>query len=271
MGGWEGDIDAKFVEPSYSFGYKTQTGVAPAPSGSENGYKLLTACADDDPKHEDANLELIENQIKSRGCSPDGDRTNRFSPPLHLALGRSGLQSIIAKLLELGADVNLADRLDSKRRPLHVACAVLDIASVKKLLEHGAQPNLCDRYGRSPLHVVAAVGDSANTQLKIVELLVKAGADPDLVARNGDTPLHAAVRRAQLDTVRGLLEVGANPEPERMLLKNKRRPTSRLDEYGDLTAVETPCATTFSPAELARNLGLLKIDALLQGGDATAA
>ena len=128
-----GDCQAK--EPKYSTGFPTKRGRAP---DQTEAFKLLAACSDDDDKHEEANLEMIEQEISVRGCSANGDRTQRFSPPLHLAIGRGGFMSIVTKVLDLGADPNLADRFDSKRRPLHIACSAADKAIVALLLEVGS-------------------------------------------------------------------------------------------------------------------------------------
>ena len=126
--------DCQAKEPKYSTGFPTKRGRAP---DQTEAFKLLAACSDDDDKHEEANLEMIEQEISVRGCSANGDRTQRFSPPLHLAIGRGGFMSIVTKVLDLGADPNLADRFDSKRRPLHIACSAADAAIVALLLEVG--------------------------------------------------------------------------------------------------------------------------------------
>ena len=62
-----GSANAVFVEPQWNFGYPTNRGFAP---GQPSAYKLLYACADDDDKHLDANLELLEHEVKVRRCSP---------------------------------------------------------------------------------------------------------------------------------------------------------------------------------------------------------
>lgn len=136
MGDPWAQTDAQAKEPKYSTGFPTKRGRAP---DQTEAFKLLAACSDDDDKHEEANIETIEHEVNVRGCSANGDRTQRFSPPLHLAIGRGGFVSIVTKVLDLGADPNLADRFDSKRRPLHIACSAADAAIVALLLEVGAR------------------------------------------------------------------------------------------------------------------------------------
>ena len=243
---------ASFKEPSYNTGYESLKGVDPA---QPSAYKLLAACADDDPDHVDDNLDKIDHLVTDCNESPDGSRYHRFSPPLHLAIGRGGSFAIVSKLLQLGADPNRADRMCVGARPLHFACARNNEKLVAALLEAApvaADPNLLDKHGSSPLHIAATIGS-----LKLLVLLVNAGADLDIAARhNGDTPLHAAVRRGQLEFVQALLKAGANPEPPFVIRSKSRR---HLDEYGEIALVETPSATNLTPAMLARSLGLGKI------------
>jgi hypothetical protein len=67
--------------------------------------------------------------------------------PLH---SRSGhWQGNIAVLLELGADVNHA--ADDRGTPLHMAAAVGNIATANMLLKYGADPNVLNSQGQSPL------------------------------------------------------------------------------------------------------------------------
>jgi len=70
-------------------------------------------------------------------------------------------------------------------------CHVAQLAFAKLLLAHGADPNVTDEQGRTPLHLVVAsrlVRDPAD----FVKLLLDAGADPQRRDSAGRTPLDEA-------------------------------------------------------------------------------
>jgi len=62
-----------------------------------------------------------------------------------------------------------------------------------------------DRYGRTPMHEAALVGD-----IPEMTRLLSAGADPNASDDDGWTPLHVAVQNWHLDVVNALLAAGAN-------------------------------------------------------------
>ena len=82
-----------------------------------------------------------------------------------------------ARLLALGADPDGDDANPFKVRPLHSAASVGDRDSVRALLEAGANPNVRQQGGYTPLHAAAHNNDAA-----LVGLLLAARRGP-LAAR----------------------------------------------------------------------------------------
>ena len=75
------------------------------------------------------------------------------------------------------------------------------------LLAHGANPNLQDKFGRTPVH--AAIGNDLPDVAWI--LLHAKGANLSLADNSGWTPLHLAARKGETRLVRFLLSRRANP------------------------------------------------------------
>jgi hypothetical protein len=81
-----------------------------------------------------------------------------------------------------------------------------DAERIKKLLEEGADPNIRDGDGNTPLHFTASKGCA-----EVARLLLRHGADPNAQDKTGETPLHVAAYWGRVDVVRLLLEHGADP------------------------------------------------------------
>ena len=80
-----------------------------------------------------------------------------------------------------------------------------------KLLELGANIHAKDIAGYTPLHH-CLTSYSNPTTMSMARQLLKAGADPNLQNRFGCTPLFEPVMAANLDAVKLLLEFGADPD-----------------------------------------------------------
>jgi ankyrin repeat protein len=79
---------------------------------------------------------------------------------------------------------------------------------VALLIEYGADPDgdPDNALGVRPVHAAAAARDAAS-----MRRLLEAGADPDRPQRGGIVPLHAAAMHDDVETARALLEHGADP------------------------------------------------------------
>ena len=113
-----------------------------------------------------------------------------YSESLFDAVSSSNLRKA-KELLNKGADLNVVDKLG--RSPIHY---VTDVRMLKVLLAAGADPNAVDRYGFTALHLA--------TDAKVIEALVVAGAELGARAFNGDTPLQYAEKQKNLKKIKAL-------------------------------------------------------------------
>lgn len=81
---------------------------------------------------------------------------------------------------------------------LHSACEHSDLEAVTKLLSKGADPNVCDQFGQTPLHIAVDSEIDQKWQTNhsldgldftIAKLLVNSGANLDAIDSNGETPI----------------------------------------------------------------------------------
>ncbi|KAL7303200.1 hypothetical protein TKK_0004402 [Trichogramma kaykai] len=117
-----------------------------------------------------------------------GPLVRRTTPIHHSARGRSGLRRIlIAELFQIYRRFDV-----SGLTHFHVACMSGCDDAVEKFLEHNQDPNCVWREtGDSPLHLASAYGN-----MRIVHLLLRSGADPNLANKAGSTPLHVICRES---------------------------------------------------------------------------
>lgn len=78
------------------------------------------------------------------------------------------------------------------------------ITKIQELLSFGADVNLCNKQGRTPLHLLLLHGTmftDAQAAADHVKLLLDVGANPNLTDFWGNLPLHLACRGTCLGTV----------------------------------------------------------------------
>ncbi len=99
-----------------------------------------------------------------------------------------------------------------KRSALHYVCIDIPkenrVAATNKLLKNGEDINAQDNGGWSPLHFAAQEGD-----FEIAEILINSGANINLKDINGNTPLWVATMNSYHGgkVIHLLLEKGADP------------------------------------------------------------
>lgn len=135
--------------------------------------------------------------------------------------------------------VNTRD-ITSGETALHIVTKRSDALWIRFLTQNGANPNIRDKDGNTPIQIAVIVGP-----IDSVEALIKAGADINSTNASGETPLMTAVHRRDVALVRLLLEKGANPDQN----DNSGR-SARV--YADLQTGNTLLLNEFKKADESR-------------------
>lgn len=132
---------------------------------------------------------------------------DKGQPAANLAIQRDSGRALEALVAAPGLDVNLLN--PAGESALMLAAIKGQIEWCERLLQRGAKVN---QPGWTPLHYAAS-----GPNPRVIELLLGRGALLDARSPNGSTPLMMAARYGSEESVRLLLERGANPT-----LRNER-------------------------------------------------
>ena len=173
----------------------------------------------------------------------------RKTPVFYAA--ENGQEKAVKFLLLYGADINARD--DSMKSPLMAAIEAKSYPVAKLLLDVNANVQISDDNGRTPLHYaviyrqyetaeaitnkfcdVDSLDNDGNTPLfysvgkiPLMRVLLRAGADINGANMDGKTALHQAVIIHNLQSVKFLIENGANVNVQD---QKKRTPIYYADE-----------------------------------------
>ncbi len=113
----------------------------------------------------------------------------------------------IKMLDEPGNTVVNARDISTGESGLHIAAARRDLTWLSFLLGKGANPNIANNKGVTPLMLATQLGF-----VEGVQALANGGARVDVANDAGETPLISAVHRRDVALIRILLKAGASPE-----------------------------------------------------------
>jgi ankyrin repeat protein len=208
---------------------------------------------------------------------PDSNDTNDGAPVV--GLGRYSSVEFVREMVKRGADVNfrlpadtpgtpgtssrVATEAAAGATPFLLAADRADTGLMRVLLELGADPQLPNSKGTTPLLAAAGVGTTSPDEeagdeseaLEAVNLLLDLGADINAVDANGDTAMHGAAYNAYPQVAKLLASRGADPQ----VWKNPNivgaTPLFVAEGYGDRT-LQPDAATVAAITELMVAAGL---------------
>lgn len=133
-----------------------------------------------------------------------------YNTPLHLAAFNNNHTAVVQLLVAAGA--SLDKRAKDGSTPLLLATGNKsgNPQPARLLIQAGADPNISNRYGRTPLFRVVQNGEA-----ELADLLIQAGADVNAADRFGATPLTFAAESGSVEVAEALISAGAtvNPDP----------------------------------------------------------
>lgn len=137
------------------------------------------------------------------------DQTDQLGRTALMEAASAGALTAVDELIVHGANVNAADRAGFTA--LQLAAQSQHAAVVRRLLRADAQVNTTNRWQQTALWLVSWQTRQSNTQ--VAHSLVAAGAEVNLADEHGNTPMHMAARAGRNRMVAYLLQAGAQVDP----------------------------------------------------------
>ena len=169
--------------------------------------------------------------------------------------------------------------------PLHSASLYGRLDIVRLLLDHGATSNSEDKFGQTPLHLVAkGEYNLEQDRVRTAQLLMDRGADVNARTEYGETPLYLASDLGRVDIARLLLDRGASADSKGRMGRTplhcaaQGRHLYSTDDGIHVTQLllergadaNAPDEDKRTPLHLASSHGMVKIAQVLLDGGASA-
>ncbi|XP_014231506.1 ankyrin-1-like isoform X1 [Trichogramma pretiosum] len=143
----------------------------------------------------------------------DANYTDVKSEVTHFHIAcKFGCNKVIKRFLELGQDPDLVAKNQSVDPPLLLATKRAKATVIKLLLKHGANPNLTDKYGSTPLHIISWKYGDADLAKTFFDINDDVERTLDINARDkfGNTPLQVALANDHWKLAESLLSRGGD-------------------------------------------------------------
>lgn len=147
------------------------------------------------------NHVAIARALLEAGASPDAQAANRDTP--WLLAGASGRTEIVAAMLPRKPDLSIRNRYGGNA--LIPACERAHVETIKLLLTSGIDVDHVNDLGWTCLLEIVILGDGGPRHQEAARLVLAAGANPNLADKDGVSPLRHARQRGQ-NAVAALVE-----------------------------------------------------------------
>jgi ankyrin repeat protein len=121
--------------------------------------------------------------------------------PFHLMVRQQHLSTLQYVDSEMNIDIN-AQEFERLYTALHDAVLLQSTDAIKILLELGAEPDLQDREGNSPLHHATLLSTDLSNPI------LNGGANPNILNHLGETPLNLAIKHGLKSQIGLLIKKG---------------------------------------------------------------
>jgi uncharacterized protein len=140
----------------------------------------------------------IAKALTAAGADINVQASNKDTP--WLLAGANGRTEIIEAMIPLGPDLSIRNRFGGNA--LIPACERAHVETVRLLLTTEIDVNHVNNLGWTCLLEIVILGDGGSRHQEAARLVLAAGADPNLADKNGVTPLAHARANGQTETAR---------------------------------------------------------------------